>query len=247
MIEPKEKTQSYQDYLNKVEELQNSEGWIITKKMEPLDLTFHIFNMNRKALLASIEKFKEPESLILWNMRNNEEMDFYLKEVTRQLHNFVAAAKTFIESTHNIVKSIYGENREFESEYDASVKKYITLNPVVQFVHKLRHYILHKKIPFIVANLNSELNTNLKINLIDFRNDLKESNEKKNWNQLSIQFINSEDDKIIEDIVRDYSKAILNFHDWLYDKQLKMHKEAFDETNEIKSSIENSSWHIKLK
>jgi hypothetical protein len=58
MNESKGKSMTFQEYSSKVEELQLSEGWIITEKFEHLGSTFHIFNINRKELLANIEQFK---------------------------------------------------------------------------------------------------------------------------------------------------------------------------------------------
>ncbi len=78
MNESKGKSMTFQEYLSKVEELQLSEGWIITEKFEHLGSTFYIFNINRKELLANIEQFKKPQSLLLWDVRNKKEMDFFL-------------------------------------------------------------------------------------------------------------------------------------------------------------------------
>lgn len=239
MNESKGKSMTFQEYLSKVEELQLSEGWIITEKFEHLGSTFHIFNINHKELLANIEQFKKPESLLLWDVRNKKEMDFFLKEVTRQLHNFVAGAKTFVDHTRIIAKELY-ENTEFWTEYETQVKQQFVLNPLVQFVHDLRNYILHRDLPLAFASLTFEINWSLRISLKDMR-------KWKEWKPLSKQYINSKDDELIEYVINDYSKSIFSFHDWLYDRQLEIHKEAFDETNKIKFSIENSSWHIKMK
>src|SRR5205085_6713615 len=134
---------TFQEYLDGIEELKNTKGWQITRKIEHLGTSFYIFKANHDELIESIEQFKLPISLLLWGDDSVNEMDQFLKNVTRQLHNFVAAAKTLVEHTRIIAREMY-DGTGLWNEYESEVANRFTSSAHVQFVHKLRDYILHR-------------------------------------------------------------------------------------------------------
>src|SRR5215204_3590730 len=90
---------TFQEYLDGIEELKKTEGWIVARKMEQLGRSYYIFKANYDELAESIWQIKLPSSLPLWGDDSVKEMEQFLNEVTRQLHNFVAAAKTLVDHT----------------------------------------------------------------------------------------------------------------------------------------------------
>ena len=223
-----------------MEELQNTEGWKLARKIERLGLSFYIFKANRDELFRSIAYFKNPEAMHLWDVRNNAQMDRFLSEVTRQLHNFVAAAKTLVEHTRIIMRELY-EDTEFWKEYESEISQRFTLNPLVQFVHKLRDYMLHRDNPVTSANLSFEFDSSLRISI-------KEMRAWDSWTSLSRQYVNTANDEVkIEDIVVSYTDVIIGFHNWFYDRHIEIHKAAYQEAEELHRRLINSPWHVKLK
>jgi hypothetical protein len=165
-------------------------------------------------------------------------MDQFLNEVTRQLHNFVAAAKTLVEHTRIIAREMY-EGTDLWKEYETEIACRFVKNPLIQFVHKLRDYILHRKLPLTSAKLISVLNASLLISVKEMRNW-------NGWTGLSREFIESaNDEEKIEDIVNAYFDVIFAFHDWFHKRQLEFHKETFMEAEKLRQRLVNSSWHIK--
>jgi hypothetical protein len=230
---------SYQEYKNGMEELQNTEGWQLARRLEHLGLSFYIFKTNRDYLLQCIEYFKTPEALLLWDVRNNAEMERFLKEVMRQLHNFAAGAKTLVEHTRILAREMY-EGTDFLEEYEAEVTRRFTLNPMVQFVHKLRDYILHRDLPVTSANLTSKFDSSLRISIREMR-------AWRSWTGLSRQYVDTaQDEEKIEDIVTAYTNAIIGFHDWFHERHVELHKEAYGEAEELRQRLVNSRWHLKL-
>jgi hypothetical protein len=231
---------TYQEYRDRIDELQNTEAWRISKKIEQLGISAYIFKTNHDELVQRIEYFKSPEAILLWDVRNNAQMERYLKEVTRLLHNFVASAKTLVEHTRIIARDMY-ESTEFWKEYESEIARRFTSNPLVQFVHDLRNYILHRDLPVTFASLTTEHDSLLKISIHTLR-------EWNGWRGLSRQYVNSiGDDEKIEDIVGAYTDAIINFHNWFNDRQLELHKEVFKEAEELRQRLVNSKWHWKMK
>lgn len=240
MKNSQDKPITYQEYRDGMDKLQNTEGWKISKKIEHLGISAYIFKTNHDELIQRIEYFKSPEAMLLWDVRNNAQMEQFLKEVTRLLHNFVASAKTLVEHTRIIARGMY-ESTEFWKEYESQIAQQFTSNPLVQFVHELRNYILHRDLPVTFASLTPKHESLLKISIQTLR-------EWDGWRVVSRQYMNtaSEDEKI-EDIVRAYTNTIINFHDWFNDRQLELHKEAFKEANELRQRLVNSQWHWKIK
>ena len=125
---------TYQEYRDGLDKLQNTEGWRISKRIEHLGISAYILKTNHDELVQRIEYFKRPEAMLLWDVRNRDQMPDYLKEVTRLLHNFVASAKTLVDHTRIIAREMY-ENTDFWKEYEAQIAQRLASNPLVQFVH----------------------------------------------------------------------------------------------------------------
>jgi hypothetical protein len=240
MKNSQDKPLTYQEYRDGIDELQNTEGWQISKKIEHLGLSAHIFKTNHDELIQRIEYFKRPEAIVLWDVRNNAQMEHYLKEVSRLLHNFVASAKTLVEHTRIIAREMYGST-DFWKEYESQIAQRFTSNPLVRFIHELRNYILHYDLPLTSASLTPKHDSLLKINITTLR-------KWKGWKGPSRQYVSyANDEETIEDIVRGYTSAIINFHDWFNDRQHELHKEAFEAANELRQRLVSSQWHWKIK
>lgn len=238
MTKPHDDFKTYQEYRDGMEALANTQGFQLGQKYDRLGMSFYIFKRNHDELISSIEHFKQPRVMLLWD---DEEIGQFLNEVTRRLHNFVAAAKTLVEHTRIITRELYGDT-EFWKEYDAEVTQRFTLNPAVQFVHKLRDYILHRDLPVTSARLS----------LTDFDSSLLISIEKMrdwdSWTGLSRQYVNTaKDQEKIEDIVRAYTESVISFHSWFYDRHVELHEEAYAETERLRQRLINSRWHLKTR
>ena len=192
--------QTYQEYRDGIDKLQKTEGWRISKRIEHLGISANIFEANYHELMSKIEYFKSDDAMSLWDYRNSIQMDNYLKEITRLLHNFVASALTLVEHTQIIARELYG-TQPFWEEYRCEVAQKLSTNPNVQFVHNLRNYILHYDLPVTFASLTPECEQLVKIKIHTLR-------EWSGWRGLSRQYLDSlGDEEKIEDIVAAYRKA----------------------------------------
>jgi hypothetical protein len=222
-------------YLEGIESLQKTEGWKIHQDMERLSRSFYIFEANyhelSKGLFLDYSQF-----LILFDVRNGKEMEAFLIEVTRLFHNFVAGAKTLVDHTRNIATQLY-ENTHFWQVYQSEVDRCFTSNPVIQFVHGLRNYILHKDLPLTSASLSSSFETAVRINIVILR-------EWDRWKPVAREYLETcADNEKIENIASTYYKAILEFHEWFFNNQKKLHEQAFSETNALRQRLVASKWH----
>jgi hypothetical protein len=120
---------TYQEYQDGLDKLQNTEGWRISRKIEHLGTSFYIFKTNYDELIQRIEYFKRPEAILLWDVRNNDQMEHFLKEVTRLLHNFVAAALTLVEHTRIMARGMY-KGTEFWEEYSLLDNKSLCIESI---------------------------------------------------------------------------------------------------------------------
>jgi hypothetical protein len=230
---------TFQEYKQSLQDLMNSDGWQVMKKFEHLALSFYVFKANNNELIKSIEDFKRPSSIVLWDILNKEQMEHFLKEVTRQLHNFVASAKTLVDHTRKLTREMY-QGTEFLEEFDSEVTQRFRLNPLVQFVHKLRDYVLHRALPVTSATLGPDLDASIRISIKDMRSW-------DGWNSVAREFVNNaKDEEHIESIIGQYSKLILSFYEWFEERHTQLNKPVFEETEQIRQRLVRSKWHRKI-
>src|ERR1051325_5348715 len=211
------------EILQGIERLQNTKGWQVRDKMYKLDTSFYVFNVNHNDLIEIIRIFQRPDISMAMlraaaNRQYYEKLRPVFKEVVRRLHNFVASAVTLVEHTRIIARELYTET-EFMNEYDQQIAERFVNNPIVQFVHKLRNYILHRDLPVTSAQFTFDANATEVNNSVVI--DIEELRKWDGWNPVSRKFIeHAARDEKLEDIVKSYTSIIVDFHQWFHQKQL---------------------------
>ncbi len=230
----------FQEHIKLEQVIVNHPGREIFEKIKEIERSFYIFDGNFRDLLIDIDEFSKPENLIFFDVCNRENLDRILIEITRRLHNFVAAAISLVDHTRKIVREMH-QDTPFMFDYQSELEKRIITNEQIQFVHDLRNFTLHYELPPIGASL--DLNV-IKHKLIIDIESLKEWN---NWKSLPKKFLASHStDIILIDLVKKYAENIFLFHDWLYNKQCEIHKEIFDDFNALNKAYSNSKWTPKF-
>lgn len=231
---------TYDEYRKGINDLQKMDGWRLSRKMDRLSLTAHIFHTNHSELICRIEYFKSDEAMQLWGVRNRAQMDLFLKEITRLLHNFLASAMTLVEHTRILARELY-KDADFWMEYESQIGKEFTSNALAQFIQDLRNYILHCDLPVAFASLTPECEQLLKL-------DMRLLRDWRGWKSLSRQYLtDANDEEQLEGMIQAYTHSITRFHDWFYDRQTELHKQAFHDAEELRERIVNSRWHYRVK
>ena len=180
--------------------------------------------------------FGDPKAFLeLSQMSNREILHVFLKEVTRRLHNFVASANMLVEHTRIIAKELY-EETVFWSEYDRQIETRFKSNQVVQFVHNLRNYTLHYKLPTPFARIRfiqgeADFDTSLRLNMVVLK-------QWKGWSPTARKYLRDVGAKEeLSKIVNSYADTIMDFHDWFYNKQIELHQKDFKETKDLTGEL----------
>jgi len=141
-----------------------------------------------------------------------------------------------VDHPPNLSDKLY-QGTQFADIYASEVEKRFTLNPAIQFVHRLRSYVLHCGLPEPSAVLSSNFETSLRINISMLR-------EWHGWTKLARQYLETcNDDEKIEHIANIYFRSVSDFHEWFFNNQKVLHKQAFAEANALRERLINSKWH----
>ncbi len=111
--------------------------------LESLEWSTYIFSENERELLAFLDDCEHgPRSEELWDQPGEWRLRQAALEVSRLLHNYVAAAASLLEHLDKIHRKLFA-TREF-AEYSSERKKQVLDDPLVQFVKELRNIALHQ-------------------------------------------------------------------------------------------------------
>ncbi len=218
-----------------IDDLRSTQGWKVRQKIELLDGSFYIFRNNRIELFQLLRISGDPRAFLeISKVSNREILDVYFKEVNRRLHNFVASAKMLVDHTRIIARELY-EETTFWNEYDLQIETRFKSNQVVQFVHDLRNYTLHYKLPTPRARIRftqgEDFDTSLRLDM----NALQRWN---GWSSTARRFFREMgDDEELFKIVNSYTEAVTGFHDWFYNKQIELHQKDFKETDDLLAEL----------
>ena len=127
-----------------IEKYEACQGYGIRDEMLEFGRGFRIFTGNYHDLRKELDRAKNPQLWpSLWDEKKKYERDRFNTEIARLLLNFATAAKALVDNTRNFMNGNYtGTN--FRKAYQEHIAQKFASDPLVQFIHNLRNYMLHK-------------------------------------------------------------------------------------------------------
>ena len=214
-------------------------GYKVYAQMRTLEQSYYIFQRNHSELISALQIMQDPHmSLGLWNEKNRDKLQAFQVEVTRLLHNFLAAVKSLVDHTRILLVQELYNGDPFLPELTAKIKSQFADSELSHFVQDFRNYILHNALPMTSANRHYERGK-LPDNSIQL--DIVELRKWNRWSKPSKKYLSQlNDKKKIHEISEAYVKLVVEFHVWLKKRQEEIHKKEFDEMKALNTIYEKA-------
>jgi len=216
--------------------IKESEGERVYWKMEALSATFFVFAENRLELVRRLRELENPENRSkVFGVRNREVLRLFQRDITRLLHNFLAAVYTLKEHTRNLTRELY-DGRPFNAEYERKTTALFSDSAFARFVQDLRRWMVHEGLLPVEVRLydtgkNGELVSSVVLNADDLRCW-------KDWVAPAREYLASTtSDLRLLDVVEGYSFLVQGFYSWLEKRMLEIHSVALLEVGELESRL----------
>src|SRR3984893_15203246 len=163
------------------------------------------------------------------------------REVTRRVHNFVAASLTLVEHTRIFMREHYS-NTPILDQYQAKVDAELVNAPLVKFVQDLRNFMLHNGLPdsemFLYFQSNPDLPNGGGVLTTGIRIRAAPLLEWSRWSIPARTFIESSGEFVdIRTFAEAYTDKIVSFHDWLQGELDQFHLADLDELRALETSL----------
>ncbi|MCA4157729.1 hypothetical protein [Priestia megaterium] len=227
------------------EQMNSTEGWRITNKIRIFSVSVYTFQKNNEEIEKLLNLYETNTDMVIriMSVDNRKEFEYFLQEVTRLLHNYLAAAKTLIDHTRKLFQDEY-KGTDFEEEYNNKIKELFINSSVSKFIQDLRNYSLHRTLPITGANLsfNRESGMSHSVHLA------KESLigwEK--WTKKASEYLNNQGDKIsLLQLIKEYTEIVIGFQKWFQEKQYEIHSDSLKELEKLQEEYNILYEQIKL-
>lgn len=204
--------------------------------------SLNIFRMNAQELIEITSRVNDPdEGLRLMSLHNREASQQTHREVTRRVHNFVAASLTLVEHTRVFMREHY-TNTPVLDRYQAEIDAGFANEPVVRFVQDLRNFMLHKGLPDSEMFLKFQSNPDLRSGGGVLTTGIHIRTDKllpwSGWSAPARAFIESSGEFVdIWTFAESYTDKIVSFHGWLQGELDQFHSTDMDELRALQASM----------
>lgn len=208
--------------------IDDSSGASFINRVHMRSFSLNIFLLNSQELIEITQQIKDPdEGLRLMSEGNQEEGTQVHREISRRIHNFVAAAQTLVEHSRNFMREHY-EGTDVFARYEARIKADFVSDPLSQFVKDLRNFMVHRGLP------SSEMYLNITSggakpgvsDTIDTGARLR-SAELLDWDRWSAPgrafIVESGDHVDVLTVAQGYSEKATAFNEWLHQELVQHH------------------------
>lgn len=220
-----------------------SEGFRRRARGRMLGYMIYTFTTNATELQRQLERYGNPNLAMLRSLQRQNPADERMRsEVLRVLHNFLAAAKSLVDHARNFMNEVYADD-PLRAEYNTRVAIDFKAAPVVQFVHDLRNYMLHKSIPILFEQLwmRSGEQPTLTVAL-----DTKTMRDWSGWTSGAQRFLDLHAEHTeIKTVVDEYLRIVLNFYKWLADRRDEADKEHMEELRHLQDELRQYSQRFR--
>lgn len=163
------------------------------------------------------------------------------REITRRVHNFVAASITLVDHTRNFMKENYADTSFFD-RYQSKINSEFLKDPIVKFVQDLRNYMLHNGLPpsemFLefksTPDLGSgagELNTGTRLKATELASWSR-------WTAPARTFLEEVGEYIdIRELVENYSRKVLLLQEWIQIELDSLHAGDLEELRALEGAL----------
>jgi hypothetical protein len=221
-----------------------TEGARLFETFAPVRASHRIFRGNAQELEQMLVlNASDDFARHLWDVRNRALLGGFLDETARRLYNYVASAMSLVEQTRTAIRTIYADGTTARIEYDARVRKDFVESGESQFVQDLRDLMIHFETPpvnaqFRLTREGPEAELVQRRELLLHRARLRRW---RGWSSLAREFLEglSNDEVVLEPLVRDYTSLVGAFYDWLGEWHAMQHRAAYRELEELKSRLRN--------
>lgn len=208
-------------------ELAEMSEWQRLISIPQFQLSLSIFQRNAYELTRLLNSFQTgPAAMKLWALHNNNRplLALFRDEVARLLQNFEGSSKSLVDHANYFYRNNYRENGHFK-EYEEEIKMRFEENPVVQFVHGLRNYLIHKKAPSIFTTLFFESGKK-PINLVLLaKEELLKSGV---LNRHAKKYLHESSQEIdLLEVVSQYVSQVNQFYYWMFSRIQTVHSADF--------------------
>jgi hypothetical protein len=132
------------------EKIEASVGMDVIRTTQEVGRSARVLMGNLRELRASLIALADIHSISLWHPANEAGMAAALGEVTRKLHNYVAAAATLRDHAARFIERHYPPGTAQRQEWEAQSLAYFGL-PERVLVNQLRNYSVHRALPILRA------------------------------------------------------------------------------------------------
>lgn len=193
--------------------------------------TYRVFLGNERELREYLEHHSDPAVAIpLWDVNNRSAFNAFLDEVTRLLHNYLAAVGSLRDHTRRLWKAHLPAD-----EYNEQVRVSFAESPICTFVQDLRDYALHRQLPFAQGRMTFSQGEQTWAVAIRREELLKSSR----WRAQAKDYLANLDDDWIDllEVVAAYTDTVTHFNDWFGETFVERRADDFMRVREMEADI----------
>ncbi|NCQ69953.1 MAG: hypothetical protein GPI97_12385 [Microcystis aeruginosa W13-16] len=216
--------------------LQRSKEFQNILDLRHFDSSYRICIRNYNELLNILKYGHSPDlAAEILPLNKRDEMQYYMEEVSRIFMNFLSSSFAFMEFSRRTYRK-YENNKNYFPDYQEKINLFFSNNANVQFIHKLRNYIVHYNFPKITFKMIWDGEKGLQTSIELSKAELLKYKE---WNTISKQILlNPPEEIIIINEIERYQNNQFNFHNWFKEQLVYLHKEDFNYVKAMQRKID---------
>lgn len=220
------------------EQIESCSGNRVVQDLRVFKVSYYTFVANHKQLKTAIQAATGPDKVLeILSGKNRGGFEPYQLEISRLLHNFLAAA---VSLTQHAKKLVTEKEEGLKKQYLNKKKEFLE-QPLPQFVDQLRHYALHKRLPFLTSNVEMKRRDAGKFGVsASVSLSIQNLREARVWSKKATSFLEGQkEDALPLDVVADrYLKAVRGFYRWLIGAIKDAHREHLNELRSLKAEFQ---------
>ena len=224
------------EILKLMDELNNMPEYALFIELKGFSVSIYTFDKNYLELVKLLKFLAfNPNAEFLYWLRNRDKLNLVMHDITRLIHNFVAASLSLIDHTRRLYSKLY-EEAEIFPEYRSRVSSEFAHDPLSQFFKGLRQYCQHYKAPNLDITTSWQKGgegESRSFNLL--KADLESFD---GWTATAQRYLDTIDEKVdILKVATEYRRKVITFYQWFQSRQEEIHSDDLHRFKEKEAQL----------